>query len=159
MSKNTDFFKLGPYSRKNSIRTGTETKIGQTESNRAKLAVTRALGMRGHACGKAPVAGCTRTYFRVLAGRPVRFSPVGSARVAVRLGLQATRGDASLELRCSSGWSTRVRRLSPSSAARQPTLFFFLSSLPSKNRNTVLFSDFPIFRFVYLIDMIPSTKF
>ena len=60
MSKNTDFFKLGPYSRKNNIRTGTETKIEQTENNWAKLVVPRALGVHGHARGKAPVAGCTR---------------------------------------------------------------------------------------------------
>ena len=43
MSKNTDFFKLGPYSRKNNIRTRIGTKIEQTESNRAKVAVPRAL--------------------------------------------------------------------------------------------------------------------
>ena len=49
MSKNTDFYKLVPYSRKNSIRTGTGTNIGQTESNRPKRPVhtrTRAGSVR-----------------------------------------------------------------------------------------------------------------
>ena len=144
MSKNTDFFKLSPYSRKNSIRNGTETKIGQTERNRAKVAVTRAMGMRGHTRGKAPIAGCTRARFCVLTGRPVRFGPVGSARVAIWPGLQATRGDASLELRCSSGWSTCVLCLSPSSAARRPSLsffpsfFFLLCPLKTKTQSSFL---------------------
>ena len=129
MSKSTDFFKLGFYSRKNSIRTGTGTKIEQTESNRAKLAVPRALTRQQHAGSAWPHAreGASR---RLHARPPPRSrrsaGPVGSARVAVRSGLRATRVDASLELRCSSRWSTlvrrlstRVRRLSPPSAARR----------------------------------------
>ena len=43
VSKNTDFLRLSPYSRKNNIRTRIETKIGQTEGNQAKTTVSRAL--------------------------------------------------------------------------------------------------------------------
>ena len=90
MSKNTDFFILGPYSRKNSIRTGTMTKIGQLESNRAKTAISRAdsalatrVEVRQSWDTRAPA---TRGSSWADAGRLVRF---GSARLAfaVWLGL------------------------------------------------------------------------
>ena len=152
MPKNTDFFKLGPYSRKNSIRTRTRTKIGQTESNRAKTASPR-----------AREGSSRRPHARPLSRNRGSAGPVrlGSARLAfaVRLGLQATRVIVSLELRCSSQRSTCVRGLSPPSAASRPTFFFSLSSLSSEIHNTVPFSVFHIFRFVDRIYMISSAKF
>ena len=87
MSKNTDFFKLGPYSRKNSIRTGIETKIGQTENIRAKLAVPRALMRQqrtGSAWSRAQEGASRRLHARPLPrsrGRLFRF-----ARLALRFG-------------------------------------------------------------------------
>ena len=166
MSKNTDFFKLGPYSRKNSIRTENETKIRQTESKQTKLAVPRTLTRQqraGSAWSRAREGASRKLHAHPLPRSRGSTGPVGSARVAVWHGLQATRVDASLELRCSRRWSTRVRCLSPPSATHRPTFFFLsfflLSSLPSENQNTVLFSDFYIFRSVGRIDMIPSAKF
>ena len=137
MSKNSDFLRLGPYSRKNSIRTGIETKIGQTEGNRAKTAVSRALKRQqcvDHARGCAPVAGRTRAYH---VRQPLHSR--GSA-VSVRLGsrlrfgsaLQGTCVVTLLELRCSSRRSTSVRHLSrrPPTLAARP-VFFLLCPLQS----------------------------
>ena len=149
MSKNIDFFKLGSYSRKNSIRTGTGTIIGQTESNRAKLVVLRALMRQqraGSAWSRAREGASRKLHAHPLPRSRGSTGPVGSARVAVWHGLQATRVDASLELRCSRRWSTRVRCLSPPSATHRPTFFFSLSSFfllyPLKTKTQ---SSFPIF--------------
>ena len=151
MPKNTDFFKLDPYSRKNSIRTGTGIKIGQTESNRAKLAVPRALTHQqraGSAWSCAREGARRRLYARPLPRSRGSAGPVGSARVAVRHGLQATRVDASLELCCSSRWSTSVWCLSqPSAAHRHP--FFFLFSFSFFSALWKL-KHSPLFRFSYL---------
>ena len=103
MSKNTDFFKLGPYSCKNSIRTGTGTKIGQTESNRAKTTSQRA-----RKCASR------RPHARQLLRSRRLFSPFGW-HLQFGPALQATRVVTLLELCCFSRRSTRVRRLSPPS--------------------------------------------
>ena len=171
MSKNTDFFKLGPYSLKSSIRTGTRTRIRQTERNRAKTAGPRALtrqqcagSARATRAGRRQSQGaCAPTTcgnFCAVAGRPVRF---GSARPAfvVRLGIA---GDTCRHLaRAALLQPTVDACLMPIAALRRsPTDFLFFSFLPSlssKIRNTVPFSDFHIFRSVDRIDMIPSAKF
>ena len=132
---------------KNSIKTGTGTKIGQTENNWIKLAVPRALGVRSHACGKAPVAGCMRARFRVVAvGRP---GPVWLARLALRFD-SACRRHVSMHR-----WSyvALVDGRRVSGACRHPPplaghflfFLFLLSSLSSENRNPIFF-----FRFSYL---------
>ena len=147
MSKNTDFFKLGPYSRKESIRTGIGTKIGQTEGKRAKTVVSRALTRQqcaDHASGRAPIAGRTRGSPCAVAGRPVRSSSARLCRRHVSL----------------PRWSYVAP--ADSLSRRPPPLAgypFFFSSLSSKIRNKIPFFDFHIFRSVDRIDMISSTKF
>ena len=156
MSKNTDFFKLGSYSRKNSIRTGIGTKIGQTESNRAKTA-----GPRTHT--RRQCAGSARSRARKCTSRRPH------ARQPLR-----SRGSASP---VRPGFAGNTCRHLAGAALLQPTVdacpapvaalrrspadlfIFFSSSLSSKIRNTVPFSDFHIFRSVDRIDMISSTKF
>ena len=143
MSKNADFFKLGPYSCKNSIRTGTGTKIGQTENNRAKLAVPRAregTSRRLHA--RLPRALASRV---VAVGRP---GSVRSARLVLRFGPTCRRHVSTPRWSCVA--PVNGRRVS--GACRRPPplagrFFFFvflflLSSLSSKNRNPVCFFFF-----------------
>ena len=172
MSKNTDFFKLGPYSRKNSIRTGIGTKIGATESKRAKLAVPRAL-TRQQRAGSAWSRAREGTSCGVHARPPPRshgsVGPVRSGRLGSRCGSARLAGDTCRRL-AGAALLQRMVDACPAPVAvlhRSPAdsfflfflSFFLLSSLPSENRNTVLFSDFHIFRFVDRIDMIPSVKF
>ena len=153
MSKNIDFSKLGPYSRKNSTRTGTGTKIGKTENNRAKLAVPRALTRQQHAGSAWPRAreGASRklprapTFAQSQVGRP---GSVRSARLTLRFGPACKRHVSMPRWSCVAPAGGRH----VSGACRRPpplagrfSLFFF-SSVSSENRNPV---DF-FFRFSYL---------
>ena len=172
MSKNTDFSKLSPYSRKNSIRTETGTKSGKQKttgpnwpfharsraSSTWECVATRA-GRRQSQAARAPA---TRARLHVVAGRLVR-----SAQLASRFGPACRQHVSTPRWSCIA--PVDGRRVSGACCRRLPlagrllsSFFFFfllLSSLPSENRNTTFFSDFHIFRSVDLIDMIPSTKF
>ena len=157
MLKNTNFFKLGPYSRKNNIRTGTGPKL----MVHGRSPADNALGVRGHARGKAPVAGRMRAYHTRSLSRS-RGSPdpvwLGSARGC---GSAWLAGDTCHRLAGAALLQPTVDACPAPVAAlrRSPADPFFFSSLSFEIHNTVPFSDFHIFRSVDRIDMIPSTKF
>ena len=68
MSKNTDFFNLGPYHVKTVLELEPGQKMGKQRETgpkwpfHARSRASSALGVLGHARGKAPVIGCTRAY-------------------------------------------------------------------------------------------------
>ena len=138
MSKNTDSFKLDPYSCKKSIRTGMGTKIGQTESNRAKLAVPRALTRQqrtGSAWSRAREGASHRLHAHPLPHSHGSAGLVSSARVCglARLAGNTCRrlaGAALLQLMVDA-CPAPVAALRRSPAA--PLFFLLLSSLSSEN--------------------------
>ena len=159
MSKNTDFFILVPIHVKTVLELEPGQKSGKQRATRPKQPF--------HAHSRANSALTTRVDMRLSqAPRAALLRSRGSVNL-VWLGSARICSSTRLCRRhvLSPRWSCVApadgRRVSGAchAAVRLSPADLFFSSLSSEIRNTALFSNFRIFRFVDRIDMISSVKF